>query len=576
MMKKSGIFLSLILIVAAALAFYLAVGKKASSKELRIIYPFKEALFPPEFPAPTFEWRNVTGNPSISWEVTLATGNKKHIIKDITQATTWTPSEASWDSLKLLSDYGKIFFTINISGNGKPYDKRSFSISRDSVGAPILYRQLTIPFYIAEKELDSMNYILIDPGSKDQPHLAMRGFPVCGNCHSFSADGSVMGLDLDGGRRDKGGYFLTEIKDTVMFDVNTYMSWSKLEKRSTFGSFSKLSPDGRYVATTVKDRVVSLTPPMNTAEGFSYSLLFIPVNGHLAVYDRQTKVVRELPGANLPEYVQTNAFWTPDGKNIIFARAKALPRDSTSYYEIAVQNQDILDKFLRREISFKFDLYTIPFNNGEGGTAVPITGASNNGKSNFFPAVSPDGKWLVYCQADEYMHLMPDSRLYIIPVEGGKPRMLDCNLFSLNSWHAWSPNSKWLVFVSKGLSYYTDMFLTHIDGKGNASIPVLMDKARAYKRVCNYPEFINLKADEKFVMEYDYVELAHIRNALRERDYEKAKSLYYKLMDQDPFFFKEDYETLTDYLQRMGLPDEARKCALLAETALNSFAPEEE
>jgi Tol biopolymer transport system component len=275
---------------------------------------------------------------------------------------------------------------------------------------------------------------------------------------------------------------------------------------------------------------------MNAAEGFSYSLLFIPVNGHMAVYDRQTKVVRELPGANLPEYVQTNAFWTPDGKNIIFARAKALPRDSVNYYEIAVQNKDMLDKFSRREISFKFDLYTIPFNNGEGGTAVPIKGASNNGKSNFFPAVSPDGKWLVYCQAEEYMHLMPDSRLYIIPAEGVKPRMLDCNLFSLNSWHAWSPNSKWLVFVSKGLSYYTDMFLTHIDGKGNASIPVLVDKARAHKRVCNYPEFINLKPDKKFVMEYDYVELAHIKNALREQDHEKAKSLYYRLLEQDPLF----------------------------------------
>ena len=48
---------------------------------------------------------------------------------------------------------------------------------------------MPIPFIIAEKTLDSMNFMLINIGSKKKPHVAMSGFPVCGNCHSFSADG---------------------------------------------------------------------------------------------------------------------------------------------------------------------------------------------------------------------------------------------------------------------------------------------------------------------------------------------------------------------------------------------------
>ena len=48
--------------------------------------------------------------------------------------------------------------------------------------------------------------------------------------------------------------------------------------------------------------------------------------------------------------------------------------------------------------------------------------------SNYFPAVSTDGKWLVFCKADNYMLLMPDSRLYIVPLKGGKTRKLECNL----------------------------------------------------------------------------------------------------------------------------------------------------
>jgi hypothetical protein len=474
-----------------------------------------------------------------------------------------------------LSNFDKIYFNVKKSDDNKKSDRIFFKISRDTVGAPILYRQMPIPFAIAEKQLDSMNYMLIDIGSSNPPHVAMRGFPVCGNCHSFSLDGNTIGLDLDAGRRDKGGYFISAIKDTVFFNLGTYMSWSKIEKRSTFGLFSKISPDGRYIATTVKDRVVSMSPKLDRPESFIYSLLFFPVNGSLAIYDRQTKVLKELPGANLDEYVQSNAFWTPDGKNIVFSRAKALPRGSDTY-KLTVDDNTILDQFEKRKLPFKYDLCIIPFNDGNGGKAEPVKGASNNGKSNFFPAVSPNGKWLVYCQAENYMHLMPDSRLYIVPSGGGKAKMLKCNLYSLNSWHAWSPNSKWIVFASKSLNVFTDLFLTHIDEKGNASIPVLVDRARTYQRVSNYPEFVNRKPDSKFDMEYDYVELAHIRMALKDGNKEKAKQLFSRLMEQEPFLFGEDYATLSSYLFRMGLPEESRKFAELSKNAINSYVPEKQ
>jgi len=418
-----------------------------------------------------------------------------------------------------------------------------------------------------------MNYILVDVGSDSPPHIAMKGFPVCGNCHSFSSDGKTIGLDLDAGRRDKGGFFISDINDTLLFDQEVYMSWSKIEKRSTFGLFSKISPDGRFIVTTVKDRIVTKNPSLNRPESFAYSLLFFPVNGSLAVYDRKLNTLQELPGANLDDYVQSNAFWTPDGKEIIFSRAPALPRED-NLFKLTVEDPEMLDKFEKREIPFKYDLYRIPFNDGKGGIAEPVNGASGNGKSNYFPAVSPDGKWIVWCQAENYMLLMPDSRLYIAPAKGGKARMLDCNMYSLNSWHAWSPNSKWLVFVSKGLSIYTDLFLTHIDDDGNASIPVVIDRAREYQRVCNYPEFLNRKPGDQFIMEYDYVELAHIKNALREGQIDKAKDLYERLLDQDPFFFSEDCIALSGYLSRMGMPEEAKKYAEMAKTSLNSFVPE--
>ena len=566
-MKKLKDIISTLFFILLSFTVVFLVQKCNSSSDLQINLPISGALFPPEFPAPEFAWWGPERESS-SYDLKLFTKNKDFIIQVTTDQTRWVPEESAWDSLKILSDFDKIFFTVKRTGE-KTEASTNFRISRDSVGAPILYRQMPIPFLVAEKQLDSMNFMLIDVGSKQKPHTAMKGFPVCGNCHSFSADGSTIGLDLDAGLRDKGGYFVSKIEDTVLFNLANYRSWSKLEKRRTFGLFSKLSPDGRYIVTTVKDRVVIKNFPFPPVENITYSQLFFPVNGQLGIYDRETKTLQELPGANLDEYVQTNAIWTPDGENIIFSRAKALPMGSDPF-EIDVKDEALIKEFVERKRTFKYDLYMIPFNKGKGGKAEPIKGASDNGKSNYFPAISPDGKWIVYCQADNFMLLMPDSRLHIVPTSGGKSKRLECNFNSMNSWHSWSPNSKWIVFVSKIFGAHTDMFLSHIDERGEASIPVLVEKARAPYRVVNYPEFVNRRPGDTFVMNYDFVELAHINRALRSGDIEKAKELYSRLEEQQLYFFKEDCEDLSYMLNQMGMPEEALKYDELAKHTINS------
>lgn len=566
-MKKLKDIFSTLLFLAAMITVTLLIQQCNSSSDLKISQPLPGALFPPEFPAPEFAWWGPELD-SASYEVALFTSGGKYNIEATTNESRWVPDEKAWDNLKIQSGNEKITFAVKRTGSASE-SRIDFRISRDSVGAPILYRQMPIPFLIAEKQLDSMNFMLLDVGSKQKPHTAMKGFPVCGNCHSFSADGSTIGLDLDAGLRDKGGYFVSKIEDTVQFDLANYRSWSKLEKRRTFGLFSKLSPDGRYIVTTVKDRVVIKNFPFPPAENIRYSQLFFPVNGHLAVYDRQTKTFQELPGANLDEYVQSNAIWSPDGKYIIFSRAPALPMGDDPN-EIDVKDELLVNEFVERKRSFKYDLYRVPFNNGKGGTAEPIEGASNNGMSNYFPAISPDGKWIVYCQAENFMLLMPDSRLYIVPASGGKAQRLACNFNSMNSWHSWSPNSKWIVFVSKIYGPHTDMFLSHINEKGEASIPVLVDKARVPYRVVNYPEFVNRPPGDTFVMNYDFVELAHINRALKAGEVDKAKELYHKLEEQQLYFFKEDCEDLSYMLNQMGMPEEAAKYDEMARHTINN------
>ena len=48
-----------------------------------------------------------------------------------------------------------------------------------------------------------------------------------------------------------------------------------------------MSPDGKYVVSTVKDRSVFVPEP-----DLAFSQLFFPIKGILAVYDRQTREIR--------------------------------------------------------------------------------------------------------------------------------------------------------------------------------------------------------------------------------------------------------------------------------------------
>jgi hypothetical protein len=195
-----------------------------------------------------------------------------------------------------------------------------------------------------------------------------------------------------------------------------------------------------------------------------------------------------LPGADDEHFVQTNAVWSPDGKFVVFARAEARPPESPGQTLPRHANDP-------EETQIKYDLYRIPFNRGQGGVPEPIEGASDNGMSNSFPKVSPDGRWIVFVQSRNAELMRPDSQLYVVPFEGGAARRLRCNTPLMNSWHSFSPNGRWLVFSSKSRSPYTQMFLTHLDKEGNSSPAILIDNATAANRAVNIPEFVNIPSN---------------------------------------------------------------------------------
>jgi tetratricopeptide (TPR) repeat protein len=495
---------------------------------ITIDYPADGSVFPPEIIAPTFLWRDAAEG-TTGWLIDVAFGDgspgiqarsqgERLRIGEIDQrciaetnelprltpeqaaARTWTPDAETWAAIKNHSTERPATVTITGFGDANPDAAVSrgqviIQTSKDPVGAPIFYRDVPLmPSELekgvikplAPKAMWLIGWRLRNIGDS-RSRLLLEGMHTCANCHSFSRDGKTLGMDLDGPANDKGLYAIAPIQPQMSIRNEDVISWTSFRDETApqtrVGFMSQVSPDGQYVVTSVRGKYY-----VANYKDYRFLQVFYPTSGILAWYNRATKRMQALPGADDPRYVHTDAVWSPDGKYLVFARAEAKgPYPAGQKLAEHANDPD--------ETPIQYDLYRIPFNEGRGGQAEPIAGASRNGRSNNFPKVSPDGRWIVFVKCRNGQLMRPDSQLYIVPAAGGQARRMRCNTPLMNSWHSFSPNGRWLVFSSKSRSPYTEMFLTHLDEEGNDSPAILIENSTAANRAVNIPEFVNILPD---------------------------------------------------------------------------------
>jgi Flp pilus assembly protein TadD len=490
-----------------------------------------------------------------------ATNKPPALTPEQAAAHTWIPDDATWSAIKAHSVAGPA--TVSITGrraSSKQIVSRgqvSIHTSRDPVGAPIFYRD--VPLMPSENERGVIKPLApqavpliawrLRSVAERGSHVMMTGLHTCANCHSFSADGKTLGMDMDGPQNDKGLYAMVKVQPQMEIRNEDLIAWStfrgKLGSKLRVGFMSQVSPDARYVITTVNDPGVDQSDyqrrrdPVDLVRNYyvanfkDYRFLqvFYPTRGVLAWYSRESGHLKYLPGADDTRFVQANAVWSPDGKYLVYGRAES--RDA--YPAGAALAQYATDP---NETPIRFDLYRIPFNDGKGGKPEPIVGASQNGMSNSFPKLSPDGRWIVFVQAKNGLLMRPDSQLYIVPATGGKARRMTCNTPLMNSWHSFSPNGRWMVFSSKSRSPYTQMFLTHIDEQGNDSPAIWIENSTAANRAVNIPEFVNIPDDGMQKIATPAAEYAEHMDfaveAMKKRQYDVAAAEWNKALPLAP------------------------------------------
>jgi hypothetical protein len=390
-----------------------------ASPAIAIDLPVNRTIYPPDITAPQFAWRDTSPAATV-WRVEIVFAARAEAIKvwangdkmqlapvddslvgyvppELTaeqkEDHVWRPDDKTWEQIKEHSVDAPA--TITITGYAGKNDRvpltvahAIFRTSKDPVAAPIFYRDVPLippavetgqrgvikplPDSVLPKIKWELRYI-----NQKQSKLIMTGLPTCGNCHSFSSDGKTMGIDVDGPANDKGLYALIPVERISTIGNDYLVHWSSFSEehaQKRFGFMSQVSPDGNYVVNSIDvpyahgvrilDRLYN-----GFYSNYGFGQVFYPTRGVLAWYSKLTGKLQPLPGADDPNFVQTSAFWSPDGKWLVYSRATARDPYPPGYQRSMYANDP-------NETQIQYDLYRIPFNDGKGGTPQRIVGAS--------------------------------------------------------------------------------------------------------------------------------------------------------------------------------------------------------
>jgi len=420
---------------------------------LTITYPPEGAVFPPNLCSPWVEWSDVHND---LWQLTVSVPEGSLEWRGLSTTRRLRIPDAVWRQVKEQAANGRAFVEVKGIQCSGLWGKRretvhgsspvGFRISKDPADNAVVYRLVDPPF--VNKKTPDM--FVRDIRRKRAKLFLSARQQYCLNCHTFSSKTGREGrMSLQvryAGERPVGRRVYVAVYDVEKGRGRRTI----LPFREQMSTFTAWSPDETKLAISAQQGFAGLPPVTLETQSLSQ------YTSDVAVYDVPAGTACLLPGASDPKLIEIYPSWTPDGESIVYASADAK----------------------RHPAETQLNLHIISYNEGRGGISRPLAGAAQNGKSNYYPRFSPDGKWMTFVQS-RYGSLVKASSACNVP-------------HAADSWHSWSSNSRWMVFATKrDDGIYARLYMTHIDEGGRASpaVRLPLEDPRMLMSF-NIPEFV--------------------------------------------------------------------------------------
>jgi len=377
-------------------------GPNYPKRTPEIAYPPAGALAPPNMNELEFQWRP---NEATLFELSL--------LSDSLDLRIYTPCSKAGDGCALLPDE-KTTKLIMQGGRGQKMALSMRGAAPDGGGVGSTTKQdLSFSendmkgglYYWAASSGGIARYDFGLRGQKAESFYGpLRAGGLCVGCHAMSRNGKriAVGMNIPGPAAMRA------------LDTGTRNKLFEVGPGVIAGSnFQSFTSDGALLVTT------------------EY--------GGLTVRDGTSGMIQGknpgLANATMPDVA-------PDGKTVVFARSQTLcipplcPNLSTD----------------------KASLMTVSFNKSDGTFGSPKDLVKSAGENNYYPSISPDGRFVVFNRAAGDSYDAMDAKVMVIPTVGGTPIDLgSVNGIAGNSWPKWSPfvhrfkgkSILWLSFSSR-------------------------------------------------------------------------------------------------------------------------------
>jgi hypothetical protein len=422
-----------------------------------LIEPEVGTLYPNNWLRPRFAW-TVPNSAENLFELRLHVDNQTNDLVVYTTQTQWTMPKSAWDALR--QDSQDVPMTISVRGasfTGTTLEQEALGSTGPLEIAPVSAPGTIVYWAVVAGSSGAIangtgvlkgfsvgdeGVVQVLSGTQVQVAPAPPGSSantLCIGCHAATPDGlnvgfstewsnyqdSIATIGQDAGAAGGVPSFLTADAKAVLITLQGVPAYS-----------------GAH--WTTGDRI-TLLGDSNPNEG---DLHWINLE---ATGAQVTGVVARGGPADVGA---TTPSWSHDGSTIVYT---SLP--ANGIYDGRVANGPT-------------DLYTVPYNGGAGGTATPLQGASDPANNEFYPAFSPDDRFLAFNkligngQPYNGSTANSDDELYVVPASGGTATRLLANdppactgqvsPGVTNSWAKWAPSAQtalgqtyyWLIFSS--------------------------------------------------------------------------------------------------------------------------------